>query len=230
MITVVNGEKRYFDSNGIEITEGCEIRYASGRVEKVYRTEEGELGVDATNPRWIELGRAEPCEYGIYSLGSNETNEVALVSLSLERIQAGEVLRELAGDMVVCYEAGSPGMMRLSLEGCFGPKPEDNRSTLMLIPMDMASEDIDILSDLWLTEQEKEMGLPVGESCSSSSWHAGFRDDSKDNEITHKYDWLVECCCSSRSDKVVNDLIANAMDRTVQVSHQEKELDSGLSR
>lgn len=128
-------------------------------------------------------------------------------------------VRELAGEQCVCYEANVPGMMRLVLEGCFGPRPEDNRETLMLIPMDMASEEIDMLSDIWLTEQEKEMGLPVGESCSSSSWWAGFRDDSKDDEITHKYDWLVERCCPSRSDKVLNDLIANAegkLDKDIQ--------------
>lgn len=103
-------------------------------------------------------------------------------------------VRELAGDMVVCYEAVKPGMMRLYLNGCFGPEPEDNRSTLMLIPMDMASEEIDMLSDMWLTEQEKEMGLPIGEFCSSSSWWAGSKDDSHDGEITDKYDWLVERC------------------------------------
>jgi len=35
---------------------------------KVYLTNEGELGIDATNPKWIESGRAIPCEYGIYPL------------------------------------------------------------------------------------------------------------------------------------------------------------------
>lgn len=112
-----------------------------------------------------------------------------------EKYQIGPV-RELAGEQCVCYEAGKPGMMRLALEGCFGPKPEDNRSTLMLIPMDMVSEEIDMLSDMWLTEQEKEMGLKVGESCSSSSWWAGHKDDRHDGELTDKYDWLVERCYS----------------------------------
>lgn len=213
MIKTENGEYRYFDKNGNEITEGCEIRYLHGdkaleRVERVYRTEDGQLGTDATNPNWIATGRAVPCEYGIYPLGQMETKEVVLASLSVERIKNGEVLRELTGDMVVCYPAAKPGMMRLHLEGCFGPGVDDNRETLMLIPMDMASEDIDMLSDMWLSELEKELGLPVGESCSSSSWWAGHKDDSRDAELTDKYDWLVEKCY--HSEKLVDNLIAGA--------------------
>lgn len=46
MIKVENGQKRYFDRNGKEITEGCEIKYLHGdksleRIAKVYRTDEG---------------------------------------------------------------------------------------------------------------------------------------------------------------------------------------------
>lgn len=84
MIKVENGKKIYFDRNGKEITEGCEIKYLHGdktlqRTEKVYRTTDGELGVDATNPRWIATGRAEPCEYGIYPLTKEETEMVEVV-------------------------------------------------------------------------------------------------------------------------------------------------------
>lgn len=84
MIKVENGKKRYFDRNGTEITEGCKIKWLHGdksleRTEKVYLTEDGELGVDATNPVWIEKGLAAPCEYGIYPLGNNETNEIEVV-------------------------------------------------------------------------------------------------------------------------------------------------------
>lgn len=217
MIKMENGEKRYFDKNGNEITEGCEIRYPHGdkaleRVERVYRTVDGQLGTDATNPNWIATGRAEPCEYGIYPLGQTETKEVVLASLSMERIKNGEVLRELAGDMVVCYPAAKPGMMRLHLEGCFGPEAEDNRETLMLVPIDMASEDIDMLSDMWLSEVEKELDLPVGESCSSSSWWAGSKDCSHDDEITNKYDFLVERCYNP--EKPLADKIGEAIERS----------------
>lgn len=79
MIKYENGRKRYFDKNGVEILEGCEILYPSGRVEKVYLTDDDCLGTDATNPRWIETGRACPCEYGIYPLEEGETYEVVAI-------------------------------------------------------------------------------------------------------------------------------------------------------
>ena len=59
------GELRYFDINGDEIEYGDYVMM-DGKKEKVYMTEDGELGLDATNPRWIETGRAVPCEYGVY--------------------------------------------------------------------------------------------------------------------------------------------------------------------
>jgi hypothetical protein len=84
MIKVENGQKRYFDRNGKEITEGCEIKYLHGdktlqRIERVYRTEENELGIDATNPIWIERGLAMPCQHGIYPLTKEETEMVEVV-------------------------------------------------------------------------------------------------------------------------------------------------------
>lgn len=79
MIKIANGKYHYFDKNGTEIAEGCTIKYPDGKTEKVYLTAEGELGTDATNPKWIESGRAIPCENGIYPLGSNETNEVEVL-------------------------------------------------------------------------------------------------------------------------------------------------------
>ena len=79
MIKYVNDELKYFDRNGKEITDGCTIRYLIGRTEKVYLTEEGRLGTDATNPYWIETGRAVPCEYGIYPFTEEELEEVEVV-------------------------------------------------------------------------------------------------------------------------------------------------------
>lgn len=65
---------RYFDKNGAEIHAGDKIRRASGQVEKVYEWEnefgERGLGTDATNPAWVESGRAVPCEFGIYGFDS----------------------------------------------------------------------------------------------------------------------------------------------------------------
>lgn len=79
MIKTENGVQKYYDRNGKEITEGCKIRYSSGRIEKVYLTEENELGTDATNPAWIEKGKAFPCEYGIYPLTAIEASEVEVI-------------------------------------------------------------------------------------------------------------------------------------------------------
>lgn len=79
MIKYENGKARYFDKNGKEITEGCKIKYLSGSVKEVYLTENDELGTDATNPKWIESGRAFPCEYGIYPLEEAETEEVEVI-------------------------------------------------------------------------------------------------------------------------------------------------------
>lgn len=85
MIKYENGKLRYFDKNGVEITEGCKIRYdgtvmyPNGRVMEVYLTEDEKLGTDATNPKWIEMGRAVPCEYGIYPLTREETDSAEVV-------------------------------------------------------------------------------------------------------------------------------------------------------
>jgi len=58
-------DPKYFDRNGEEILEG-DLVIMDGKIKKVYRTEDGYLGTDATNPKWIEIGRACECEYGVY--------------------------------------------------------------------------------------------------------------------------------------------------------------------
>lgn len=79
MIKTENGTRKYFDRHGKEIVEGCIIQYSDGRTEKVYKTEENELGTDATNKKWIAIGKACECEYGIYPLTRSETDEVEVV-------------------------------------------------------------------------------------------------------------------------------------------------------
>ena len=64
-IEEVNGVYKYFDMNGNEIHEG-DFVLMNGEVQEVYLTDENELGTDATNPHWIKIGRAVPCEFGIY--------------------------------------------------------------------------------------------------------------------------------------------------------------------
>ena len=58
MIKTENGQIKYFDRNGKEIIE---------------------VGTDATNKHWIKTGRAIPCEYGVYPLTIEETEEVEVV-------------------------------------------------------------------------------------------------------------------------------------------------------
>lgn len=79
MIVCENGERRYFDKHGKEIVKNSIIRYPSGVEEKVYETDTGELGTDATSPGWIVTGRAAPCEFGIFPLTSTETELVEVV-------------------------------------------------------------------------------------------------------------------------------------------------------
>ena len=72
---------RYFDMNGVEIKEG-DIVQMGYRQYVVYLTDNDLLGIDATNPKWIETGRAAPCEYGIYPF--EESDEPVVI------IQVGE--------------------------------------------------------------------------------------------------------------------------------------------
>ena len=72
--TIENGH--YYDKNGTEIHDGDTIKWDNGKVEKVYLTEENELGTDATNPTWIARGKAVPCEFGIYPFNKADMAEI----------------------------------------------------------------------------------------------------------------------------------------------------------
>lgn len=69
----------YFDKEGTEIHDGDTIKWDNGKIEKVYLTDQGFLGTDATNPKWIESGRAVPCEYGIYPFETQDMQEITVV-------------------------------------------------------------------------------------------------------------------------------------------------------
>lgn len=111
MIKTIDGKLHYYDRNGAEIHEGDRIRWASGRIQEVYLTEDGELGTDATNPLWVESGRAVPCEYGIYSFSETDMERVTLCGSRTEEecrkpIYKVPVYWEMYGFMEV--EANSP--------------------------------------------------------------------------------------------------------------------------
>lgn len=79
MIKYVNGNPQYFDKNNTRIVEGCKVRVLSGEVKKIYLTADGELGTDATRQSWIDSGRAAECEYGIYPLTLEDTDNMVVV-------------------------------------------------------------------------------------------------------------------------------------------------------
>ena len=61
---------RYFDMRGEEIHWGDTV-LMDGREQIVYPVEsttrlDGYLGTDATNPSWLESGRAYRCQFGVY--------------------------------------------------------------------------------------------------------------------------------------------------------------------
>lgn len=79
--------ERYFDKNGDEIHAGDYIRmYPMDEPKLVYEFEDinGDfgLGTDATNPYWIETGKATACEYGIYPLNWDDTENCELCGRS----------------------------------------------------------------------------------------------------------------------------------------------------
>lgn len=81
-----NGKNiRYFDKNGEELFEGDYILDGSRNVKKLHRTENRELGTDATNPIRIERGLAVPCEAGIYPL---EFEEMSIIEKFKENKQS----------------------------------------------------------------------------------------------------------------------------------------------
>lgn len=71
---------KYYDKHKNEITEGCFVRFDDGRIEKIYLTEDNELGTDATNKTWIEKGRAVECEYGIYPLDTYDCEHCEVIT------------------------------------------------------------------------------------------------------------------------------------------------------
>lgn len=75
--------KQFFDKNGKEIHDGDYIKITPNDIiRKVYVCVDDDgnesLGTDATNPKWIESGRAVPCEYGIYPLDSEDLSECVI--------------------------------------------------------------------------------------------------------------------------------------------------------
>lgn len=74
------GTYRYFDKNGTELFAGDTIRYDDGTTEKLFLSEEGQLGIDATNPNWHKKEGGPYGGFGLYPLGKNAMAEIEKVS------------------------------------------------------------------------------------------------------------------------------------------------------
>ena len=114
-----------------------------------------------------------------------------------------ESITKIIGDeKCECFEYSDPfhgdsGKMRMQIEGTFDGNI--TRESIILVPMFLNEQELQNIGDLWITEQEKKLGLAVGTSCSSSGWWVGSSDASRDNEITDKYDFLVPTVLANQS-------------------------------
>ena len=79
MYDSASGKFRYFDNNGTELHDGDIVSIGGGKAQKLYLTDQGALGTDATNPVWIEYGRADECECGIYPLESSDMLDIVKI-------------------------------------------------------------------------------------------------------------------------------------------------------
>ena len=88
-VSMENKRRIITDKDGIiryvELFEGDTIKYheESDTLFELYRTVDGRLGTDATNPSWIESGRAFSCEWGIYPLESAEMFDIVKVDVEV---------------------------------------------------------------------------------------------------------------------------------------------------
>ena len=70
--------------NGDEIHEGDTVRInaddlPNSREIEVLKTVDGYLGEDATNPVWIQNGRAYPGDYGVYPFNLEDLRHMELI-------------------------------------------------------------------------------------------------------------------------------------------------------
>lgn len=74
-----NEKLHYYDKNGNEIYHGMTVRFDDDTETIVYRSDDDKIGVDVTNPVLIELGKAQPCQYGIIPLTEDDLAELEVI-------------------------------------------------------------------------------------------------------------------------------------------------------
>lgn len=127
------------------------------------------------------------------------------------------VMKTIGGMECECFEYEDTGKMLLELSGTFGDGID--RNSIMLVPMDLDEHEMEHIADLWLSEQEKELGLPVGESCSSSGWWAGRGETNDTLEITDQYDHLIAIAAPEKAKTC-------SLDEMIQSAETQKSLQS----
>jgi len=108
--------KTYYDVDGVELKDGDKV-FLEGRVWDVLRTEDGYLGIDSTNPQWIEQGRAVPGQYGVYQFSEEDEpklwndseyipyEEKFTISDMLEKVRKDQISDRLLDALVeFCYD------------------------------------------------------------------------------------------------------------------------------
>lgn len=116
---------------------------------------------------------------------------VSNVKRALSEIDALKDVEIILNKQKCIAREAAPGKMRLRLMGTF---IGEEKEAFLLIPSDMTEEEIENLQSLWLCEQERRLGLPVGDSCSSAGFDVGWCNDDADHLFTNEYDEMVKVC------------------------------------
>lgn len=129
-------------------------------------------------------------------------------SWDLELTPVKAISKEISGESCICFEFfEDSGLMSMSLEGTFGNNI--NCSDMTLVPMSLEQPALEEISDLWSCEKEKELGLPAGESCSSSGWWVGSPKYAGEKyHFTHAYDSIVEAVAKGHTPALRQDTYA----------------------
>lgn len=69
-------ENRYFDSNNEEIKEGMTVQHEDGDIEKVYKTNDDDLGFNASNENYRGF---DPLFRELYPLYQFNTREYTII-------------------------------------------------------------------------------------------------------------------------------------------------------
>lgn len=99
------------------------------------------------------------------------------------------VIKNIGGHEVECFEVNNSGKMLLQLDGAFGETLE--AQSFMLVPLTLEEPQLEQISEMWLSMQEAKLGLPIGESCTSSAWWVGTEETKDLDKVSTEYDFLV---------------------------------------